>query len=133
MGNFFLLALIFSFSIEANPIKECPEKPNCVSTNTKQKERHINPIKITANKQVAFQKIIKILESTSGFKIISKTEDHIQAEYTSSFFKFVDDVEFFFLDKEIHMSSRSRKGHYDFNANRKRLENIRFRFHQNDI
>jgi uncharacterized protein (DUF1499 family) len=63
------------------------------------------------------------------------TEDepgYIRAEFSSRFFKFVDDVEFL-LDAQtgrIDYRSASRVGYYDFGVNRRRLETIRGRLAQ---
>ena len=45
-------------------------------------------------------------------------------------FQFVDDVEFYFPPDQtiIHLKSASRKGHYDFGANRRRVERLRSTF-----
>jgi len=60
---------------------------------------------------------------------VKATPDYIHVEFRSSFFEFVDDVEFLFDDtaKLIHFRSASRVGYYDFNVNRSRMEDIRRR------
>jgi len=56
--------------------------------------------------------------------------NYIHAEFRSSIFRFIDDVEFSFpTDKNIiHVKSASRKGYYDFGANRRRAERLRVTF-----
>jgi uncharacterized protein (DUF1499 family) len=64
-----------------------------------------------------------------GARITHDEPSYIHAEFSSRFFKFVDDVEFI-LDGDAHRidyRSASRIGYYDFGANRRRLEKIRSR------
>ena len=112
---------------------KCPDKPNCVQSQRPDDEDHfIKPIKIVSNKEHAHKKIVGILSKDSSAKIIKKDENYIYAEFTSSIFQFVDDVEFFFTEDLIHFRSASRLGHSDLGANKKRIEKIKFKFHQND-
>jgi uncharacterized protein (DUF1499 family) len=62
--------------------------------------------------------------------IITKKDNYIHATFKSRIFRFVDDVEFYFDDKEkiVHFKSASRVGHSDLGVNRKRMEEIRKRF-----
>jgi uncharacterized protein (DUF1499 family) len=117
-------------------LKACPPKPNCVSSikELSSESNYIEPIKIHSNKEFAFEKIAKILLNDKSVKVITQTDDYIRAEFKSKVFKFVDDVEFFFGDHGvIQVRSASRLGHYDMNANKKRIEKIRFKFHQNSF
>jgi uncharacterized protein (DUF1499 family) len=68
-------------------------------------------------------------------RIIAMDDHYIHAEFTSAFFRFVDDVEFYFDSeaKIIHMRSASRIGYSDFGVNRKRLEKLRSLFNDSAI
>ena len=57
-------------------------------------------------------------------------ERYIHTEFTSAFFRFVDDVEFLLDDgtRTIHVRSASRVGYSDFGVNRRRVEELRSRF-----
>lgn len=139
----FIAALISSCSaprpanlgIKDSRLGNCPDKPNCVVSFNKSDEDHfLEAIQIVSNKERAHQKITGILTKNSSAKIITSTPDYIHAEYTSSVFKFVDDVEFYFsADKLVHFRSASRSGHSDMGVNKKRIEEIRFKFQQNDF
>ena len=61
-------------------------------------------------------------------------EDYIHAEFVSYFFKFVDDVEFYFdpAQKLIQVRSASRTGYSDLGVNRRRIEAIREQFDQKE-
>ena len=71
--------------------------------------------------------IRELIQSIPEAKITQDDPGYIHAEFSSKFFKFVDDVEFV-LDAEIQRidyRSASRIGYYDFGANRRRLEKVR--------
>jgi len=69
----------------------------------------------------------KIIAGMKRAVIISETNTYLHIEFTSAFFRFVDDVEFFVDDteKKIHVRSASRIGYSDFGVNRGRVEKIR--------
>jgi uncharacterized protein (DUF1499 family) len=72
-------------------------------------------------------------KALSGMKrttIVAEKEDYLHAEAKSLIFRFVDDVEFYFpVDQNIiHVRSASRVGQSDMGVNRKRVEEIRWRF-----
>jgi uncharacterized protein (DUF1499 family) len=76
---------------------------------------------------------LHILKSEKLARILTVQANYIHAEFTSAVFKFVDDVEFYFLVKDvnttiIHIRSASRVGYSDLGANRKRIEKIRAKF-----
>lgn len=104
---------------------------NVVSSHA-EKQAHtdyhtIAPLKYSGDAQAAFTKLEKIVLGTDGASIITNQSGYLYAEYVSSLFKFVDDVEFV-LDEPagvIQMRSASRLGRKDFGANRARLEAIR--------
>ena len=56
-------------------------------------------------------------------RIVTAEERYIHAEFTSAFFRFVDDG-----TRTIHVRSASRVGYSDFGVNRRRVEEIRARF-----
>jgi len=116
-------------------LNSCPDKPNCISSydKTERKDQYIEPIQIHSNKTTAYKKLLSIITS-EGAQIIIKEENYIYAEFTSSLFKFVDDVEFYFSSDtaNILIRSASRIGKSDLGVNKKRIETIRFRFQQND-
>jgi uncharacterized protein (DUF1499 family) len=64
--------------------------------------------------------------------VVARTESYLHAEFTSLFFRFVDDVEFLVDDaaKVIHVRSASRLGRSDLGVNRKRVERIRARWRE---
>ena len=67
----------------------------------------------------------KVLESMRGASVIATGPNYLYAEFRTPILRFVDDVEFFFDGKVIHVRSASRLGRRDFGVNRKRIEQLR--------
>tara|TARA_R110000868_G_scaffold164359_14_gene396921 strand:- start:3128 stop:3565 length:438 start_codon:yes stop_codon:yes gene_type:complete len=116
-------------------LKKCPDKPNCVvSFDYGMSDQFLSPIESEEEPERIRQKIEGIVTKTSNAKIVENKPDYIRAEYTSTLFRFVDDVEFLFTEPgKVHFRSASRLGHSDLGANKDRIEAIRFKFHQNDF
>jgi uncharacterized protein (DUF1499 family) len=108
----------------------CPDSPNCVSSQSSDKAHFIDPLHYSDSTASARQQLLEILENTKRVHLVKVEMDYIHAEFRSLIFRFVDDVTFFFPpDKNIiHVTSASRRGYYDFGANRRRVERLRARF-----
>ncbi|MFX1426244.1 MAG: DUF1499 domain-containing protein [Promethearchaeota archaeon] len=110
----------------------CPAKQVCVSTMSPKQDglHYITPITFEGSAEDAMQKIEQIIKSLKRTKILEKSEYYLHVVFTTSLFRFKDDVEFLINDEEklIHFRSQSRIGGYDFNANRNRMENFRSLF-----
>ncbi len=111
----------------------CPKTPNCVNSQTTDKEHYIKPLYFSGTKQEAKERLLKILKSEKRTRILIAQENYIRAAFTSFLFRFVDDVEFYFPEEHtgkmiIQIRSASRTGYSDFGVNRKRIEKIRSQF-----
>ena len=113
-----------------NRLSPCPNSPNCVSSQSTDSARFIEPLRYTGNLADARQRLIALLENSKRARLIRVETDYIHAEFRSLIFNFVDDVEFYFSseDRIIHVRSASRTGYYDFGVNRKRVEQLRGTF-----
>ncbi len=111
-------------------MQPCPSSPNCVSSFSKDKVHYVEPLRFAGSRDKARQKLIEILENFRRTRLVKVEKDHIQVEFRSLIFRFVDDVEFYFPADEsiIHVKSASRSGYYDFGANRRRVERLRAAF-----
>ena len=124
-----------NLGIHDDKLASCPDKPNCVvSFDFGEKENFLEPIKSEENPERIKEKILGIVSKDKSAKIVEQSTNYLRAEYTSSLFKFVDDVEFWFAQPGlVHFRSASRLGYSDLGANKDRIESIRFKFHQNDF
>ena len=83
--------------------------------------------KYAGSREAAYQTLLSTLKEMEGSEIMVTEENYIYSEFTSSFWRFVDDVEFYFPEMEgvIHFRSASRIGYYDYDVNRERIEKVR--------
>lgn len=119
--------------IQNGKLSNCPTTANCVSSMAKDKKYYIEPIITKASQTDIKNHILSILNGFNNAKIVTIEDNYIRAEFRSQFFKFVDDVEFYFPESFseemiIHFRSASRVGSSDFGVNRKRMEQIRSRY-----
>jgi uncharacterized protein (DUF1499 family) len=115
---------------KTHKLAPCPDSPNCVSSQSSDKARFVDPLPYEGDLAEARQRLIHILKSTKRVRLVKVETDFIHAEFHSLIFRFVDDVAFYFPSEEtvIHVRSASRTGYYDFGANRRRVERLRSAF-----
>jgi uncharacterized protein (DUF1499 family) len=109
-------------------LEPCPKTPNCVSSMMPiDSKRYIAPLRYTGKKELAYQKLVIMIESNTRALIITRKANYIKAEFKSAIFGFVDDVEFLVSSDQsiIEVRSASRVGYYDLGKNRRRIEDIR--------
>ena len=113
-------------------LASCPDKPNCVSSQSTEKSHAIAPLTYTGSRDEALTHIVTLVVALPRTKLITEADDYLHFEFRSKWFRFVDDVEFW-LPKEqpgvIHIRSASRLGYSDLGVNRKRMEQIRELLH----
>lgn len=132
------VASIFSFSgeqpknlgVKNGQLADCPETPNCVSSQSKDVTHQIEPLTYSSSGKEAWKKLQTILEATDNAEVIEAENNYLYATYTSQIMGFVDDVEFYLEPQEklIHVRSASRLGESDLGVNRNRIETIREQF-----
>ena len=111
-------------------LAECPDSPNCVSTEANDAEHVIPPLSSDEPPAAAFERLRAIVEAQSGAELVAATDDYLRFEFTSRWMGFIDDVEFL-LDRDtqaIRFRSASRLGRSDLGVNRARMEAIRRAF-----
>ena len=108
----------------------CPRSPNCVLSLQSDEKHRIPPLAYTGSLEVAKERLKQVILSHENARIITQNGDYWHVEFTSRWMRFIDDVEFYFMESEelIHVRSASRMGYYDYKINRKRVEKIRYRF-----
>ncbi len=115
-------------------LTKCPDKPNCVCTEFEADVSHyIGPINISQIDTSKVMSGIKHSIGEMGGSIQAENEDYLAVTFTSSFFRFVDDLEIR-IDankKMIHLRSASRVGRSDRGVNKKRVRQLKNLFHKN--
>lgn len=108
----------------------CPDRPNCVSSQSSSQRHHIAPIAYQGQPDSAFEKLKQIIRELEGTQMVSETGKYLHVTFRSRIMGFIDDVEFYFPAAPlIHVRSASRVGYWDMGANRRRIERIRTLFH----
>ena len=119
-----------NLGLKNNLLLPCPESPNCVLSQGSDSKHQIQPIHYNVSLEAAKERLNEVIHSMYDTRIITQNEVYWHVEFTTRWLRFIDDVEFYFMESEelIHVRSASRLGHWDFGLNRKRVEEIRFRF-----
>ena len=116
-------------------LSECPSSPNCVCSQSKSEDHLVSPFSIAGSQIKAKECVAGVLGAIDSAETITVEDDYIRAEFTSTLFRYVDDVEFYFPNTAdnttiIHVRSASRLGYSDFGVNRDRVETLRTKINQ---
>lgn len=116
-----------NIGINNGQLAQCPDSPNCVSSDENSENHYIQPLQLSENGSVTFQRLRIYLQEQNNISLITNNENYIHAEASSDLFGFVDDVEFNYRPQTniIAVRSASRLGYSDMGVNRKRVEAIR--------
>ncbi|XDD49406.1 DUF1499 domain-containing protein [Leptospira sp. WS92.C1] len=140
--RFYLLILLFlvqctgtrpiALGVQNGKLGICPETPNCVGSfvAATDPEHFISPLSYTGTPDEAMIKLKTVIREYPRTQIIKEESNYLYVEFTSFFWRFVDDVEFLVDSKtsKIQVRSASRLGKSDLGVNRKRIESIRKEF-----
>ena len=132
---FFILGLMShsgsAYGLVEGRLKQCPGKPNCVNSEfVSDTEHYIEPLAYSADHAAQVLPRLKTIIRDMGGSIQVEETDYLAATFTSSLFRFVDDLELR-IDtdqKTIHLRSASRVGYGDGGVNRKRVELLKNSF-----
>jgi uncharacterized protein (DUF1499 family) len=112
-------------------LPDCPDKPNCVSSQARDPAHHVEPFTYTEGSTAkTMQRLRSALATEPRIHVVAATPTYLHAEARSLIFRFVDDIEFL-IDpgqRRIQVRSASRIGYSDFGVNRRRVERIRQAF-----
>ncbi len=114
-----------NLGVRGGRLTECPNSPNCVSSQATDTAHRIAPLVFTEDPEPAFARLKQTLIHRGDCTIIEERPGYLRVELRTVLF--VDDGEFL-LDGEqrlIHVRSASRLGYSDLGKNRNRLEKIR--------
>ena len=107
-------------------LKECPDSPNCVSTQTQQGSKKMDPIPFELDPKEVTKIIKNVVEGFPRTELQSESTHYLHYTFKSRIFGFTDDVEFV-IDpgkKLIHFRSASRTGYSDMGVNKERMTEI---------
>ncbi len=107
-------------------LKDCPKSPNCVSTQTDQSDKKMEPIAFQGDTSRAVQAIKSVIQALPQAELVNESRDELHFTFKSKWLRFVDDVNFLIDPSQglIHFRSASRTGYGDLGVNRKRMEDL---------
>lgn len=108
-------------------LKECPTSPNCVSTQTQQEDKKMDPIPFERDPKEVVEIIKGVVESRPRTNLENESSNYLHYTFKSRIFGFIDDVEFK-IDagqKLIHFRSASRTGYSDLGVNKNRMTELK--------
>jgi uncharacterized protein (DUF1499 family) len=116
-----------NLGVHDGKLAPCPPSPNCVSSQSTDREHFIAPLSYATSTPEALSALKKVVLGMKRAKIVEERDSYLHAEFTSLFWRFVDDVEFYLDDhtKTIQFRSASRLGKFDFGVNRKRMDELK--------
>lgn len=119
-----------NLGIKNGKLLQCPDSPNCVSSQMNDQEHGIKPLVFSKDAPAAWEKLITTVKQQPRVRIVKQDDRYLYAEFTSKLWRFVDDVEFYLVPAKniIEVRSASRLGYSDMGVNRKRIESIRRQF-----
>jgi len=89
--SLYVCILLSATQTAAGPAKlsPCPDSPNCVSSQSTQKARFIEPLHYAGSLADARHKLIDILENTKRVRLVKVETDYIHSEFRSLIFHFI--------------------------------------------
>jgi uncharacterized protein (DUF1499 family) len=106
---------------------ECPDRPNCVSSNAQNPRRAVAPMQLAGDSATDWANIQLVVSRLPRSTIVKATDRCLHVIQKSRLFGFIDDLELK-LDpqtKMIAIRSASRQGYFDLGVNRRRIERLR--------
>lgn len=105
-------------------LSKCPTSPNCVcSCYPKDVDHFVKPLFVKGDAKAKLKEIC--LNKFKRCELVEESDKYLHFVFTSFFFRFKDDVEFYVDGDVVHVKSASRVGHSDLGVNKKRVEKIR--------
>ena len=110
-----------NLGVKDGRLAPCRRTPNCVSSqaDAADREHYIAPL------AGGIADVLKAVQSLPRTRVVQSNANYLYVEFRSKLLGYVDDVEFFFDGKQVHVRSASRLGRRDFGVNRARVEEIR--------
>jgi len=117
-----------NLGVQGGRLTECPDSPNCVSSQAVDEGHRIAPLVFSDDPASAFARLKQTLVRRRDTTIIEERPGYLRVEFRTTLF--VDDGEFLLDGRQrlIQVRSASRLGYSDLGKNRNRLEEIRSQF-----
>lgn len=128
-----LLLLIFIIRRMSSPAPELghrdgqltplPDSPNCVSTQTDQAGKRMDPLPWAGDAESTLDKLEEVSKRAGG-TVTERSDEYLRVEFRTRLMQYVDDVEWLIVGDRVHFRSASRVGHWDLGVNRRRMSKL---------
>jgi uncharacterized protein (DUF1499 family) len=110
-----------NLGVHEGRLAPCRPTPNCVCSQADpaDKVHYIEPLEAT------MPDVRSALKRMPRVTIVRDEPNYLYAEFRTRLLRFVDDVEFYFDGRVVHVRSSSRVGRHDLGTNRRRIESLR--------
>ena len=114
-------------TVKSEKIADCPDRPNCVSSEAQDADHAIAPLRLQGGPVAGWQAIREVVSNLPRCEVIKATDVYLHAECKSRIFRFVDDLELRLdpVTGTIAVRSASRIGYSDLGVNRRRVDQLR--------
>ncbi|MEE4252098.1 MAG: DUF1499 domain-containing protein [Alcanivoracaceae bacterium] len=121
-----IAGLLGSTGVHAQMLPDCPQSPNCVSSQASDEARRVAPLAAGSSAAESRAMLTALLDSLPRVEWTAPADNIIQATFKTRILRFTDDV-LFHIDDDgmIQVRSASRIGYSDLGANRSRVEMLR--------
>jgi len=115
-----------TLGIQGDRLMPCSGRPNTVSSQAIESELHVAPLRLEGSvaeaKAVVLEAVLKLPRTT----LFAEGDNYLRFECRTPVWRFVDDLEFYFSEREklIHVRSGARCGFWDLGVNRRRVESL---------
>jgi uncharacterized protein (DUF1499 family) len=118
-----------SLGVNDSRLGDCPESPNCISSEAHDEEHRARPYRLRSFSADTWQVVQEQVAAMPRTNIITATDTYLHAECRSPILGFVDDLELNLRagQAQIQVRSASRVGYSDLGVNRRRVETLRER------
>jgi len=106
---------------------DCPDSPNCVSSNATRKAQYVAPLAHSVAEDQVIQRIAELVAEDSSIDIVAQTNNYIHLTHTTPVMGYIDDQEILVdpSTQTLLVRSASRLGYSDWGTNRGRVEQLR--------
>lgn len=104
----------------------CPDRPNCVSTESSDPRHRMRPIPFRGAGELALERMATVIAAQPRAAVRHRERGWLHAEFGSRVLGYVDDVD---VDVDeaagvLRFRSASRLGHWDLGVNRRRMKRL---------
>lgn len=143
MTGALMLSLLFgcnaapssSLGVTDGRLAPCPDKPNCVASDSEDEAKRIEPLRFEGDQTAIWAALQDAVAGLPRTTIVTVDDTYLHAEARSRIFGFIDDLEFQLRPEErlIALRSAARTGRSDFGVNAARLEDVRTRLKKEGV